>query len=82
MISHPFLIFLFSLKYLLVFNLVFLHPTTPLWHPTMLCLPLLKNLIQVEPASVVDQEVLHLYHRLVTNHIGDGLKVAPVLPDG
>lgn len=68
-ICHLFLIFFFSLKYLLVIDLVFLRPTTPLRRPTVFCLPLLQNLIQVEPASVVDQEVLHLNHRLVADHV-------------
>lgn len=48
----------------------------------MFCLPFLKNLIQVEPASVVYQEVLHLNHRLVPYHIWDSLEVSAVLPDG
>lgn len=48
----------------------------------VLRLPLQQDLIQVKPASVVHQEVLHLHHRLVTNHIGDRLEVPPILSDG
>ncbi len=48
---------------------------------SLLGLPLLQHLVQVEPPPVVHKEVLHLAHRLITDDVSDGLEVFSVFPD-
>lgn len=45
-------------------------------------LPLLQHLLQVEPPAVADEEGFHLRHRLIADHLGNGLEVFAVFPDG
>ncbi len=70
----------FVLHPFLPFVLLSSSPVSPLH--SVFGFPLLKNLVQVKSPSVVHQEVFHLNHRLVTNHIWDRLEVPAILPDG
>lgn len=47
---------------------------------TVLGLPLLQHFVQIEAATVVYEEVLHLHHRLVADDIGNGLEIPSVFP--
>lgn len=65
-------LFRWHLHLLFIYTLASLH--------AVLSFPLLQDLVQVETTPVIHKEVFHLNHRLVADHIRNGLEIPSILP--